>query len=52
MVVNPSEFEFEIKYIKGNENMVADALSRRVKVNHIATMSSYGTGLQERVLQA
>jgi len=28
-----------------NENWVADALSRRVIVNHIATMSSYGTHL-------
>ena len=40
-----NEFDFEIKYIKGKENMVADALSRRVQVNHITAMSSYGTDL-------
>jgi len=31
------EFDFEIRYIKGKENRVVDALSRRVWVNHIAT---------------
>jgi len=36
-----NEFDFEIKYIKGKENMVANDLSRRIQVNHIATMSSY-----------
>jgi len=36
-----SEFDFEIKFIKGKENRVADALSRRIQVNHIASMSSY-----------
>lgn len=37
-----SEFDFQIRYMKGNENQVADALSRRVQVNHISSMSSYG----------
>jgi len=36
-----SEFDFEIRYIKGKENNVVDALSRRVQVNHMSTMSSY-----------
>ena len=46
-----SEFEFEMRYIKGKENRVGDALSRRVQVNHITTMSSYGTDLQDQILQ-
>lgn len=28
--------------IKGKENKVADALSRRIHVNHIIIMNSYG----------
>lgn len=40
-----SESEFEIKYIQGKENRVADALSSRVQVNHIEVMSSYGIDL-------
>lgn len=42
-----SEFKFEIRYSKGKENMVVDALSRRIPVNHISAMSSYGTNLQD-----
>lgn len=40
-----SEFDFEIKYILGKQNQVADALSRKVQVNHIVVISSYGTEL-------
>lgn len=29
-----SEFDFEIRYIKGKENRVADALNRKVQVNN------------------
>ena len=32
--------------------MIVDALSRRVDVNHITTMSSYGIDLQDQILQA
>ena len=46
-----SEFYFEIRNIKRKENMVANALSRRIKVNHITTMSwTYGTDLQNQIL--
>ena len=45
-----NEFDFEIRYIKGMENRVADALSRKVEVNQIAAMSSYGTNLHDRIL--
>jgi len=47
-----TEFHFYIRYINSKENRVADALNKRVQVNHIATMSSYGKKLQERILQA
>lgn len=40
-----SEFDFDIKYIKGKENKVADVHSRRVQVNHISAVNSYGTNL-------
>ena len=40
-----SEFDFEIRYIKGKENRVADALSRRVQVYYIPVVSSYGENL-------
>lgn len=46
-----SDFYFEIRYIKGKENRVAYALSRGVQVNHVADMSSYGTELQDWILQ-
>jgi len=38
-----SEFDFEIRYIKGKENWVADALSRKLQVNHIEAVRSYWT---------
>jgi len=42
-----SNFNFNIVYIKGKENRVANAFSRRVRVNHIATVSSYGMELHK-----
>eukprot|EP00253_Pinus_taeda_P030645 PITA_30645 len=47
-----NEFDFKIKYIKGKENKVVDALSRQIQVHHLAVMSSYGMDLQDRILQA
>jgi len=40
-----SDFDFEIRYIKGKEIWVANALSRMVQVNHIVAISSYGIDL-------
>ena len=37
-----NEFNFEIRYINGEKNMVADALSMHIHVNHIATMILMG----------
>jgi hypothetical protein len=44
-----SEFDFEIKHIKGKENRVVDALSRSMKTIHLAAVSSYETDVKERV---
>ena len=33
------EFDFEIKHIKGKENKVADALSRKMQEMHVASLS-------------
>jgi hypothetical protein len=44
-----SEFDFEIKHIKGKENWVADALSRSVKTIHLAAVSTCETDIRERV---
>jgi len=46
-----SEFDFETRYFKGKENKVVVSLSRRIQVNHITIMSSYGMDLQDRILQ-
>ena len=35
------EFDFEIKHIKGKENKVADALSRKVQGMHVASLSIF-----------
>lgn len=40
-----NDLDFGIRYVKGKENRVTDALSKNVQVNHVATMSYYGTEL-------
>ena len=35
------EFDFEIKHIKGKENKVADALSKKVQEMHVAPLSIF-----------
>ena len=40
-----NELDCKIRYIKGKENRVTNALSKRVQANHIANMSSYKTHL-------
>jgi hypothetical protein len=47
-----SEFDFEIKHIKGKENRAADALSRRMKTIHLAAVSTYETDVKNRVRKA
>jgi hypothetical protein len=47
-----SEFDFEIKQIKGKENRVVDALSRSIKMIHLAVVSTYEMDGRERVINA
>ena len=46
-----SEYDFEIKHIKGKENKVADALSKNAIMDFIAAISSYKTELDDRLDQ-
>jgi hypothetical protein len=47
-----SEFDFEIKHIKGKETRVVDALSRSVNMIHLKTVSTCETDIGERVRNA
>jgi hypothetical protein len=47
-----SEFDFEIKHVKGKENKVVDSLSRSMKTIHLAAMSTYKMNVKERVRNA
>jgi hypothetical protein len=47
-----SEFDFEIKNIKGKENMVVDALRRTMKMIHLVVVSTCETDVRERVRNA
>jgi hypothetical protein len=44
-----SEFDFEIKHIKGKENKVVDTLSRSVQTIHLATTSVGESNIQQRI---
>jgi hypothetical protein len=46
-----SEFDFDIKHIKGKENKVADALSKRVHEMHATTISMYQSYLKHRIME-
>jgi hypothetical protein len=46
------EYEFDIKYIKGKDNKVVDALSRKVHELHATAISMYRTELKDRILEA
>ena len=42
------EYDFDVHYIKGKENVVADALSRR---QHVISILSLGVDLRGRILE-
>ena len=44
------EFDFEIKHIKGKENKVADALSRRMQEMHVASLSNCQSDLRQQIV--
>jgi hypothetical protein len=45
-----SEYDFEIKHIKGKKNKVVDALSRRVHLMHATTVSMHWSYLKRIIL--
>jgi hypothetical protein len=47
-----SEYDFDIKNIKGKENKVVDALSIRVHELHSTTIIMYPSDLKEKILEA
>ena len=47
-----SEFDFDIKHVKGKENWVADELSRRIHAAHMEIISTYKSELGDRILEA
>lgn len=44
-----SEFDFEIKYIKGEEKEVIDALSRALQLAHVVDISTSEVDIKERI---
>ena len=44
------EFDFEIKHIKGKENKVVDALSRKVQEMHVASISIFQSDLRQEII--
>jgi hypothetical protein len=46
------EYDLDIKHIKGKENKVVDALSRRVHELHDTTISRYQTDIKGKILEA
>jgi hypothetical protein len=47
-----SEYDFDINHIKGKENKVVDALSRRVHELHATEISMYQSDLKDIILEA
>ena len=44
------EFNFEIKHIKGKENKVVDALSRKVHEKHVASLSIFQSDMRPLIV--
>jgi hypothetical protein len=46
-----SEYDFEINHIKGKENQVVDALSRRDHEMHISSINMYKIVLKDKIIE-
>ena len=46
------QYEFDIKHIKGKENKVADALSRKIHVMHMETTSTSTSYWKDKLIEA
>jgi hypothetical protein len=46
-----SEYDFDIKHIKGKENKVANSLNKRVHELHATTISMYQTDVKRKFLE-
>ena len=46
------EYDFDIRHIKGKDNKVVDALSRKVHELHATAISMYKTELKDRIVGA
>ena len=44
------KFDFEIKHIKGKQNKVADALSRKVQEIHVTSLSIFQSYLRQQIV--
>ena len=44
------EFDFEIKHIKGKQNKVVDALSRKMQDMHVASLSICQSYLRQQIV--
>jgi hypothetical protein len=47
----PSEYNFDIKKIKGKDYKVVDSLNKRAHKMHATTISMYMTYLKDRILE-
>jgi hypothetical protein len=47
-----SEYDFDIKHIKGKDKKVVDALNRRVHEIHATTISMYQSDLKHKIIEA
>ena len=46
------EYDFDIKHIKGKENKVFDALSRKMHVMHVAAINTSTSDLKDKIIEA